>query len=179
MRRAGAALDHVPTQARGAGDAHRRRPAVAAAFAVALAMLVVAGLGLAVAALDGSAASGGSASGALAGSRTAPRPAMLGRPMTVAGRTAPAGLRVTVRSVQRAPDGRHVEVRLVVRPLDDRPWHGDPARAVRLVTRDGRRFAGRVVPGGVSVAVPPDAAPARVQFRLGRGALGVAAWRVR
>lgn len=193
IRRASAALGHVPSQP--AGDASRRpRPRGVVAAAVAVGLAVAGGVALAAADLEAP-----QHAATLVGA-TLP----LGSPVELAG--AGGRLRVAVRDVRPATgrDGRPLlAVELELADLDRRSWTGDPARSLWLVGADGRpvravpargrgvvplrrELAGRTtvrrghpVHGLVLLAMPAAGLPSRVELRLGEGEHGRAAWQVR
>jgi hypothetical protein len=193
IRRASAALRHVPAQP--AGEAPRRpRTRVVVAAAVAAGLAVAGGVALAAADLEAP-----QHTAALVDAITP-----LGRPVEVAG--AGGRLRVAVRDVRPVAgrDGRRLlAVELVLADLDRRPWTGDPARSLWLASGDGRpvravpargrvvvplgrELAGRTsvrrghpVHGQVLVEMPAAGLPSRVELRLGDGDHGRAAWQVR
>lgn len=195
MRRTAASTRHVPEQ-RAPGEAalfgSRQPRLLVAGVAVALALLVAAGLGLAAVELDRTAGEAVGI-GRLAGAH--PALAATGEPLTV---VAAGGqrLRVTVRSVRALPGARFA-VRLELTGLRG-TWSGAPARALALVDDRGRtvrptRVAravppalakrvvlgpGRSARGTVVLEVPAGTRVARVGIRLGDGHRGRATWLV-
>ncbi|HET8603474.1 MAG TPA: hypothetical protein VFM09_06060 [Marmoricola sp.] len=199
LRRAVAGLQQVPQQA-GSPDSERLRArGLVAGIAVALVLLVAAGLGLAAAELGGSGA-GIVGIGALVDGtpRTSAAPS-LGRPVLLAGQ-----VQATVLGVHRVAGQPLVEVRLELLTVSGRARAVHPARSLWLVAGSGRRFAGssparvrgvvpaarllpaatrlrpgRPVRGTVLVAVPAGTRIAQVGLRLGEGRAGWATWSVR
>ena len=192
MRRTAASLRQVPPQRAPEESGRSRSRLLVAGGAVALALLVAAGLALAAVELERPTGHPMGV-GRLAGVHEPV--AALGGPATVAG-PGRVRLRATVRSVRLLPAGR-VRVRLTLTGLRGR-WSGDPARTLRLVGTRGRAVRrtrvlravpaslssrlslgpGRSVRGTVLLQVPPRTRLARVAVRVGEGPRGRAGWLV-
>ena len=199
MRRAVAGLQQVPQQPTSPEDERLRSRGLVAGIAVVLALLVVAGLGLAAAELGGAGDSVVGIGALTGGTARTPSLPPLGRPVLLGG-----GVQVTVLAVRQLPGRSSAAVRLELLAVGGRHRAVHPARSLWLVDASGRRHPavgpaaargavpaaqllpattrlspGRAVRGTVLVPVAAGSRVTRVGLRVADGRGGTAVWAAR